>query len=280
MGLITGLEKFGFGKSQDFSDITLKSTGDASGADGNAPKAEPTERDFLMDKNVVCPVCDRKFKILAVRGTKLRRLDPDPDLRPRYAYVDVLKYDTIVCPNCGYAAMTNYYEPISHNQIKRLKEQVMARFRPLGPSEKPDYTYEEAIERYKLCLMSAMVKNVRLSEKAYICLKAAWLYRDLIADLSKNDPQNTEKIEDCKEQFDAFYKQAYEGFSQALRSESTPMCGMKADTVEYLLANMAVYFDERDTALRYLSSLIISKQVPERLKNKCRDLKEQLLAKD
>ena len=275
MGLLSGLEKFGLGKQQEAV------TGISAGSDKEEKKVEkkkeePKETDYLIQKNFVCPVCSRKFTAISVRGTKLRRMDPDMDLRPRYENVDVLKFDTIVCQNCGYAAMGSYFEPITPNQIKRLKEQIMVNFKPVSMGEKETYTYEEAIERYNLCLLSAMVKNVRLSEKAYICLKTAWLYRDLVAEEKKKEDVPKEKIEEHKKQFDAFYKEAYDGFTKAISTEHPPLCGMNTTTVEYLLANMATYFGDITTAYRFVSSLLQSKATNPRMKDRCLDLKDQL----
>ena len=39
------------------------------------------------------------------------------------------------------------------------------------------YTYEDALARYQLALVNAIVKQAKNSEKAYICLKAGWLMR-------------------------------------------------------------------------------------------------------
>ena len=39
------------------------------------------------------------------------------------------------------------------------------------------YSYEKAIERYKLALYNTLVKKGKNSEKAYECLKISWLYR-------------------------------------------------------------------------------------------------------
>ena len=51
---------------------------------------------------------------------------------------------------------------------------------------------------------------------------------------------------------------------------------MKTATLEYLLANMAVYFEDIAVANRYLSSLLFSKTVSSKMKSQCADLKEKL----
>ncbi len=276
MGLLSGLEKFGLGSHQKIESISEK-TNDADASQEKIKKnaIKPAEeKDFLIEKGFTCPVCDHKFKALAVRTTKLRRLSPDDDLRPRYENVDTVKYDTAVCPNCGYAAMGNYFSPLSQNQIKRLREQVMAKFRPWREVQKETYTYEEAIDRYQLCIVSAMVKNSKISEKSYICLKVSWLYREMAEHCD-----DEEKKAAYNSEYEKFYSEAYDGFTQAIMSEHPPICGMNVSTVEYLIAIMAVHFGDYKIAYRYIGGLISSKSTSARMKDRCVDLKEQIQKK-
>ena len=47
------------------------------------------------------------------------------------------------------------------------------------------YTYDIAIKRYKMALLTAMTKPARGSEQAYLCLKLAWLYRGAAEELQQ-----------------------------------------------------------------------------------------------
>ena len=166
--------------------------------------------------------------------------------------------------------MGNYFEPLSSFQIKRLKEQVMSKYKPvLEDKGTSTYSYEDAITRYQLCLVSAMVKNSKMSEKAYICLKTAWLYREIYdntPDFSKEEVLKRRKL-----------KEQYDGFIKAVSSEAPPFCGMNMNTMEYLLANMSVYFQDVPVATRYISNLITSKTISSKMKDRALDLKDQLL---
>ena len=59
------------------------------------------EEEFLLAKTVRCKVCDQVFKTKVVKNGRVKRLEPDQDLRPRFQYIDTLKYDVTSCPNCG-----------------------------------------------------------------------------------------------------------------------------------------------------------------------------------
>ena len=61
------------------------------------------------------------------------------------------------------------------------------------------YTYDEALERYQLCLANAVVKRARASEKAYICLKSAWLLRGYQEQLTETGDGDAAKLTELKE---------------------------------------------------------------------------------
>ena len=91
MNLLAGLEKFGF-KSAEVTNLYEEEKRAQSDSDGADKKEEaPDEESFLLDKTVSCPVCDKMFKTKAVKSGRIRRLQPDLDLRPRFEYIDTIK---------------------------------------------------------------------------------------------------------------------------------------------------------------------------------------------
>ena len=76
------------------------------------------ETDFLLLKSVTCPICESKFKTPAIKSGKMRRMEPDLDLRPRFEGIDVNKYDVISCPKCGYTALNRYYGRMASVQVQ------------------------------------------------------------------------------------------------------------------------------------------------------------------
>ncbi len=277
MNLLAGLEKFGI-KSEGEIDITKeeKKTSKKAAPKKAAPKVL-TEEDLLLAKEYTCPVCDAKFKALMVKTGKAKKLGQEFDLRPRHEGIDTIKYDVIACPDCGYAAMTKTFEPLSNTQIKWIREQVGENFKPQPRAvEQSIYTYDEAIDRYKLALVSAMVKRVKLSEKAYICLKISWLQRAMLKEMPETTAEELEAKNAMKEEMLQFYQQAYEGFTQCMSKETPPFYGMDSNTLEFMLANMAIYFKDYDTALKLVSRLITSPNTAGRVKDKCLQLKEQI----
>ena len=203
-------------------------------------------------------------------------MEPDFDLRPRFQYIDTLKYDVASCPFCGYTAMNRYFEHLSSMQIKLIKEQVCANFKPSG-EEPAVFDYDTAIERYKLSLFNTLVKKGKTSEKAYTCLKISWLLRGKYEEMDPDDSSLEQARKDCKAQEEAFYQQAFEGFMKAVSSEMFPICGMDQSTMDYLLAVMAAHYKKYDVASKCISNVMTSPAASKKMKDRAYDLKEQLV---
>ena len=139
-------------------------------------KPQIQEEDLLFDKSFTCPVCDEEFHSKMVRTGKVKLLSADSDLRPKYQMVDSLKYDALVCPHCGYAALSRFFKFMLPAQAKMIRENITANFKGIDTSAST-YSYDDAIMRHQLALANAVVKKAKTSEKAYTCLKMAWLYR-------------------------------------------------------------------------------------------------------
>ena len=127
--LLSGLEALGLGgvsKMDVYEDVESKEK--KENGSGAAEKQEKTEIDYLFEKTHTCPVCDNEFKCSAVRTGKAKLMGADSDLRPHYQGVDPLKYDALVCPRCGYAALTRFFNAITTPQARLVKEQISSKF--------------------------------------------------------------------------------------------------------------------------------------------------------
>ena len=242
-----------------------------------AMKEIPPEESFLLEKSVECPVCDKKFKTLAVKSGRAMRLEPDRDMRPRFKHIDTLKYDIISCPDCGYTAMTRYFDHLSSVQRKMIREGVSAKFKPAAPTGRKYYTYDEAIDKYKLSFVNTLVKKGRDSEKAYTCLKISWLLRSKAETMPEETEAEKKAKEACKQEEEKFYLQAYEGFSSALANEMPPICGMDQCTMDYLLSYMSYHFGKYEVASKFLSGVLTSGTATRRMKDLALDLKDDIV---
>lgn len=268
--LFSGLEEFGLG---NLSKINVY---DAKEEDKEvAKKAQDTfsEEDILFDKTYTCPVCESDFKAKSVKVGKIKLQSLDTDLRPRYQQADPLKYDAILCTHCGYASLTRFFQNVTYTQAGLIKKSISASFKPITDTGSI-YSYDDAIARHKMALVNSIVKKAKTSERAYTCLKTAWVIRGKADTLPKDTPNYKNIIDQLNKEERDFIANAYEGFSDAYMKESFPMCGMDESTVALLIAELARKSSKFDESLRWVSRILLSKEASERIKEKAREIKE------
>lgn len=276
MNLFAGLEKFGL-KADDTTSLFEEEKKVVVKEDGTKQEETPSEESFLLDKTIKCAVCDQVFKTKMIKNGRAKRMEPDPDLRPRFEYIDTLKYNVVSCPFCGYSAISRYFDHLSGLQVKMIKEQVCANFKAEGTAEAEVLSYDAAIERYKLALFCTMAKKAKTSEKAYVCLNLAWVLRGKYESLDPSDPATEQERKECKEQEEVFYAQAYDGLNKAMSSESYPICGMDECTMDYLIATMSVHFKKYDVASKCIARIQQSSSASKKMKDLAFELKTQVV---
>ena len=277
-GIFSGLEKLGLGKLEKVEVFEDASKKEEEAKEGKRKSTAVSEADFLFEKTYVCPVCDKEFHSKKIRTGKVKLLAADTDLRPKYQYVDCLKYDAVVCPHCGYAALDRFFKFMMPAQARLIRENISTNFKGL-PATENIYTYDDAIERHQLALLNTVIKKAKESERAYTCLKMAWIYRGKAESLPEDTPDRKEQIQELQNQEKELLENAYTGFEAAFSKESFPMCGMDEITVSYLLAELARRIGRYEESSRWISRVLISREANERIKNRAREIKE-LLNKD
>ena len=236
------------------------------------------EAKMLLPKKYVCPICEGNFVSKAVKTGSARFVRTNLDLRPIYQNLEILKYDPVMCPACGYAALEKYFGGLSQVQMAQIRDKIAKDFKPRS-SDAEVYTYDAALERYKLCLLSAMVKRANDSETGYICLKISWLLQSKADWLSENEPEKQKEIDACMIQEKNYAMNALECLEKARMEEDYPICGMNEPTLNYLLAALAYKADRLDFAIKTLSYVTSSREATERLKDKVYDLKALIAEK-
>lgn len=272
-GLLSGLSGLGLDNLENM-EIYEVPKNNASEDKPMVPKVD--EKDLIYDKMFTCPVCGKNFSSKIMKTGKAKLIGTDPDLRPKYEGIDAVKYDVWMCPYCGYAALSRFFPNISSGQAKLVLENISSKVQ-LHHYEDEIYSYEEAIERYTLTLANAVVKRARASEKAYICLKSAWLLRGY-GEYLQETGDGKQDSSDVKQKEEEYLLNAYSGFLEAVKTEGFPMCGMDEHTINFLLAQMAFHLKKMDVAGRMVSAILASASASARMKDKARDLKDQILA--
>ena len=273
-GILSGLSSLGLDNLENM-DIYAKPETDHQVVveEQEVPKVD--ERELIYDKTFTCPVCDNKFNAKIMKTGKAKLLGTDADLRPKYEGIDAGKYDVEVCPKCGYAALSRFFPNVTSGQARLIREAISEKVH-MHPYTGEIYTYEEAMERYTLALVNAVVKRARASEKAYICLKSAWVVRGYQEALALDNPNHVD-IDALHQKEEEYLQNAYHGFLEAVQQENFPMCGMDEVTVDYLIAELAFHFKKYDVAGKLVASILTSPSANARTKDKARDLKDQIL---
>ncbi|MCM1056559.1 MAG: DUF2225 domain-containing protein [Firmicutes bacterium] len=274
MGILSGLGDFGLDGLEGM-DIYAEDEKEAKKKAVAAAPPKVEEKDLIYDKTFTCPVCGEDFPAKIMKSGKAKLLGTDLDLRAKHEGIDSVKYDVLLCPVCGYAALSRYFSAIGSAQAKLIKEKISNSVK-VTRYEDEVYSYEQAYERYRLSLVCAVVKKAKASEKAYICLKSGWLVRGWRESLQESGG-DAKKIEQLMSQEEEYLQNAYKGFVEARQSEGFPMCGMDEMTIDYLLAVLAARFKKYDVASRLVSSILASSMANARTKEKARTLKEQII---
>ncbi len=277
MGFLDGLKKFGLGDLEDeelFEDPKKKVVEEKK-EEAKKPVTMISEESLLFDKKYDCPICDSAFTSKTVRSGKVRVKSQDIDLRNTYAEIDTGKYDIVTCPYCGYSTLAKSYGNLTKFQTDEIKSRISTNYKQQDFSG-ATYSYEEARTRYELAIATAMVKKARNSEKAYLCLKMAWVIRGETERLDSSDPQYAQKKAANDEQEMELLKRALDGFVLARQSETPPIAGMDELTLDYLMGAIAVEVGDTDIANKMISNIILSRTASSRLKEKAKDLKDIL----
>ncbi len=272
--LFAGLENMGIHVDKKLDVFSEEKKEEKVEGEQNNPK-ETTEEDMLFDKSYTCPVCDGTFKCKMVRTGKAKLISADLDLRPKYKGIDPLKYDAVLCPKCGYASLNRYFNFVMASQAKMIKESISQTFEYVPPEDDAVYSYDEAIARHKLALLNTVVKKGKTSERAYTCLKLAWLCRGKQEEMEEQGCP-AEEIKSVQEEEKEFLENAYEGFETAFSKENFPMCGMDQYTVIYLVAELARRIGKMEEAKSWVSRVLVARDANRRIKEKARSLKELL----
>ena len=211
---------------------------------------------YIYSKDYKCPVCGMDFENWALKVSTLKMGESGIDLRPVYMPLDPLYYDVILCPYCGYGAMGSYFQEFPEDRVKEIKDNVSPNF--VYVDYPMLYTVDMVVERYLVALLNTLIKGAASSERAYLCLKLAWLNRDK-RDLGQES---------------LFHRYALAGFKAAYEDEEFPICGMDKPTLSYIIADLSRRTGEFDEALYFINQVISARDSNQRLHDKAVTVKD------
>lgn len=129
----------------------------------------------LYQIKVSCACCETEFKTSRVRPSLKRAIRSDSDFCSYFKTVNPDYYVVRVCPYCGFATTENFAESLNAKQKSDYYEKIGKRWKV------KDYggerTEKEAMECYKLALLTAQTVKENIRVIAGILHHIAWLYR-------------------------------------------------------------------------------------------------------
>ena len=232
-------------------------------------KKEKSEKDKALKeielgiyyKSFTCPVCETASKVPAVRSSHIRLVRNETDFMPVYKDPNPLYYFVVFCKECGYSALANSIKPLNAKQKKQLYEKIGSAWK-FDKKYPAYYTPQTAIEIHKLALYNAVVAGEKESVKAILSLHIGWLYRIL------KDEEN-EML---------FLRTAREGFERAYSNEPTPIGGLDASSMQYLIGELLRRTGEMAGALNWFKLVIVDRNAKQRVKDLARDQKDMIMA--
>ncbi len=196
-------------------------------------------------KDVKCPVCETQFKTMRTKSNAVKVISKDEDFCPYYNGLNPIFYEIIVCPTCAFAASENGYADITEYELRTIKNAFKGR--TVGRNYLGERNWNEAVDSFKLALLTATARKSKANIIAGICLKISWLYRT---------------NHDDKE--DGFVKYAYENYRKAFEEEEAPYGNLNSIMLMYLLGELARRIDLLEDSAYWLTKAIAS---PEKKEN-------------
>lgn len=137
--------------------------------------ADKKKIEVLYTADIVCPVCEKSFKVTKTRSKFLKLQRRDTDQCPHYEGVNPIFYTAYVCPECGYAALERHFLTVTVNG----KAEVINKISPKWQRKEflGERDIETAIAIHKMVLLNYTVMHYPYHEIAKVCIKIAWLYR-------------------------------------------------------------------------------------------------------
>jgi uncharacterized protein (DUF2225 family) len=253
--LFSDLQDLGFDDIEEI-DLFNKEKLEELKKEKEMPNNNEKEKTLLYDREILCPVCNLKFKVKSVKKEGYNSIRRDSDSFIHYQSINPYFYDVWICDNCGYSAMESDFFKIKSYQIPLIIEKITPKWLKKTYPETYDVTI--AIERYKFSLLNYFYMDVPASRKAMNCLKIAWMYR---------------MINDSEKEI-AFLKQAIAGFEVAYFNEAFPIYKIDKFSMLYLLGELNRRIGDYEKALSWFSQVIISIHAPQKIKEKTRDQRD------
>lgn len=129
----------------------------------------------LYEISVTCTFCTNTFKTMKVRPSFKKTTKSDTDFCLHYKDINPDYYVVRICPFCGYAHSENFSDKWTSAQREVFYEKVSQNWSMRDFCK--ERNWDDALQSYKLALLSAQIKNEKSRVVAGLLHHLAWLYR-------------------------------------------------------------------------------------------------------
>jgi uncharacterized protein len=194
----------------------------------------------FYQKNINCLYCKKPFQSTKLRSRFIKFSHHDTDFRPVYKdeLINPLLYNVNVCPECGFSFTDDFTKYI----VPAIKPEIQDRL--TNRWSKQDFggtrSIFQAINTYKLAILSASLKREKSITVAGLYLRTAWLYRSTLNE----------------EQENRFTALAVNEYIQAYMNDEFKGTGMSEIKILYLIAELHLRLEHFREAATYFSKVL------------------------
>lgn len=165
--------------------------------------------DPLYRITVNCLCCESSFQTSRVRMSFKKAVHTDSDFCAHYRSVNPDYYVVRVCPRCGFAFSENFNTKLTKEKKERFNEQI-GRKRTTHRDYGGERSREEALQCYKLGLLSAQVIGEKDRIIAGLLHHIAWIYR-----YDRNEEQEKRFLQHALDAYTRVYETELDAINNA-----------------------------------------------------------------
>ena len=234
--------------------------GNLPGSEKKEKKRVSDESELLINREHVCPVCETVFSSGSPMMSKVIKKGNDTDLRPVYSNLDVLKYQILECPVCGFADVEKDFNKALSVEIKAYKAFGLKMDTGVSRSEEVR-DYDSAYRHYKSALRCLTIRKSKKGKRGYLFLLTAWLLRGW-REYKETAGENVSDDDImCLKEEKKMLRYAVESFKEAQLTEDFPICGINEPTFYYLMGVLSFRLDDLNGASSYTLKALQDKEL-------------------
>jgi uncharacterized protein (DUF2225 family) len=194
----------------------------------------------LFQIKVKCIYCEANYQTSRVRPSFKKAIKTDSDFCSYFKTINPDYYVVRVCPFCGFAATENFNERINERQKTAYYEKIGNQWKQRDYGKERDAA--EAMESYKLSLLTAQAIEEKDRVIAALLHHIAWLYR----------------YDGKQEQEVRFLKFAMEAYDRVYQTERDSISNAR---LMFLIGDLNRRLGEYNEAVRWFGRVIHDKQI-------------------